>query len=778
MKEVYPSAQEYQKALQNDICLQIIPDLKGSRTEVGMWGMPRVWSGGFAYIFHLYLKDHHEKALRCFHASQAERALRYKEISNYLQQSSLPFLTRFSFYEQGINVNNNFYPVVVMDWIEGKPLHSWIQENLNRVEALENIHLQFKRVIFLLQTAGIAHGDLQHENIIVDSKGNLRLVDYDGMYVPSLSYMTNSLERGHYNYQHPQRNDEFNAHLDRFPAIIIQLSLLALQEDPSLWQRYAAGRDNFLFTQADFLDPDHSPLLNDLEHLSSCRPYISKFRAICHAPFEDIPTASDFFTSSENLALRHSAKDVLIWQKRPIIQATNYKLLQTHISEMIEIIGKVVDYEFAKTRDDRRFVRLLFEREMGRTKFVALIFDQALQRFDEQKITFADYRNKWITMTRYLDGYGEDPTLGPRPQCYLDHPSQIAVIPPEEAKQKLSTTDNIQSQKINSGQISLPEDKLNSSQRSNNSSGKDFILDKWKDMVQPTVTMTGGEINFSFHQSKPLILPFSNSSAPKPPFIPYVPESLIKKGFESKQSSGVNFVLPPFCHVLKGQVLVGSDPIKDLATEEDELPQHIISLDTFGIGKYPVTVAEYAYAVHANIVREPPAFNRLDWSIQLQKLDHPVVGVSWADASRYARWLAIMSNMPWRLLTEAEWEYAARGDNPYSIYLWGNTPNSTYAHFNCSSTCPIGSYSRNVSSSGVWDLSGNIWEWCNTQYRPYPYQNDGREDSNVDQINRVLRGGSFLSPANQVRIAYRLFGTYQNGSLTIGFRLGLDSTNP
>lgn len=121
---------------------------------------------------------------------------------------------------------------------------------------------------------------------------------------------------------------------------------------------------------------------------------------------------------------------------------------------------------------------------------------------------------------------------------------------------------------------------------------------------------------------------------------------------------------------------MGSDKRHDNQAYGSELPQHQVSLSAYQIARFPVTVAEYACAVRAKAVREPPkGYLGTDWQTQLQRLDHPVVCISWQDALVYTRWLAKMTGQPWRLPTEAEWEKAARWDAERQIscvYPWGD----------------------------------------------------------------------------------------------------------
>ena len=124
---------------------------------------------------------------------------------------------------------------------------------------------------------------------------------------------------------------------------------------------------------------------------------------------------------------------------------------------------------------------------------------------------------------------------------------------------------------------------------------------------------------------------------------------------------------------------MGSDKAKDSQAQDDETPQYWVEVGAFQIAKYPVTVAEYALAVRAGAVREPPDMWDVNWAIQQQRHDHPVVNVSWHDAVAYVAWLNMVTGQRgWRLPTEAEWEKAARWDpqrRDSRIYPWGDTFN-------------------------------------------------------------------------------------------------------
>jgi hypothetical protein len=195
---------------------------------------------------------------------------RYAEISRHLRQARLPFAVDFQYQEEGVRVRGAWYPVLKMRWVEGLLLNEFVRDNLDRPARLHALAQIWARMAARLREADIAHGDLQHGNVILvpgSAAGSLaiKLIDYDGMWVRSLAGRPSG-EAGHPNYQHPRRLKEaaYGPEMDRFSVLVVAMALRALAVGRrDLWDRYDNG-DNLLFREADLLAPGQSPLFAEL----------------------------------------------------------------------------------------------------------------------------------------------------------------------------------------------------------------------------------------------------------------------------------------------------------------------------------------------------------------------------------------------------------------------------------------------------------------------------------------------------------------------------------
>jgi hypothetical protein len=286
----YPQPSDYQIAIQNPNLVLREPDLRTARVRLDRLGMPVVSSGGFALSFYLQAEDESQWVVRCFKADSPDRQARYAAISRFLNLHPDPLLLDVDYVEEGILVNGAWYPIVRMPLVHGVTIQRCIEAQLAAFYSVGHLSRKFRALVDRLQQLKIAHGDLQHGNIMVQN-GELVLVDYDGMYVPALRGWA-AAEMGSAAYQHPLRQDQFSPTLDRFSAIVIDMALQALAAAPGLWAKYNTG-ENILFNKTDFSAPESSSLLHDLEQIPHLREAVHRLRRICQGPFDAIPRLED-----------------------------------------------------------------------------------------------------------------------------------------------------------------------------------------------------------------------------------------------------------------------------------------------------------------------------------------------------------------------------------------------------------------------------------------------------------------------------------------------------
>ena len=227
--------------------------------------MPLVTSGQFAFVYKLNsIHSQNNYAVRCFRGYLGDRDQRYRAIQRHLESNPVSLLSDFTYSPEGILVAGRRYPIIYMQWIEGPTLDLYIDEMIDRKDVLMHLSQEWLKLVTALRDSGVAHGDLQHGNIIVEH-GALRLVDHDGMFVPEMAGWSSS-EVGHQHYQHPLRDAQhFNADLDNFSSIVIYLTFISLIERPGLWKEH--HDENLLFTKSDFLNPGASSLFAKIKEI-------------------------------------------------------------------------------------------------------------------------------------------------------------------------------------------------------------------------------------------------------------------------------------------------------------------------------------------------------------------------------------------------------------------------------------------------------------------------------------------------------------------------------
>ena len=268
----YPLISEYIEAISS--AEDNFDKLSNLRPVLDDYGNPIMSSGNFAVVFKMQdVNTGKFFAVKCFIKEQEGRSERYAKITEELQFVSSPYILHVQYIDSELFVNSancdeEEFPVLVMDWVDGQPLDAYLRENLDDEYVLQMLAYRFCNMGAWLLSQSFAHGDLKPDNILVRDDGTLVLVDYDGMYVPSMKG-EKAYEIGSPDFRHPQRTaDDFDEHIDDFSIASIALSLKAISFDSQLYHKYAAA-DRLLFSTADYRDIGQSSALQAIVRLSS-----------------------------------------------------------------------------------------------------------------------------------------------------------------------------------------------------------------------------------------------------------------------------------------------------------------------------------------------------------------------------------------------------------------------------------------------------------------------------------------------------------------------------
>lgn len=232
---------------------------------------PDMYSGGFSLVFPIS-KGKERWAFKVWYTEIPENQEKYLKIIEHLEKVNLPYFVKVNYVEKGLLVLGQFLDTCRMEWIEGLNLSEYISANLYSTALLEKLAVEFLKLTKDLHLHSISHGDLQHENLIVTQSGEIKIIDYDTICVPSLEGYS-CITRGKKGYQHPCRliaTASSSLQVDHFSELVIYLSILAVSENPILWDKYnAVQAERLVFSQQDFLNFNDSEIKKDLLLLSN-----------------------------------------------------------------------------------------------------------------------------------------------------------------------------------------------------------------------------------------------------------------------------------------------------------------------------------------------------------------------------------------------------------------------------------------------------------------------------------------------------------------------------
>lgn len=458
-----PTGEKYFHAVQNPNLAFSDPDLVASKVENGNFGLPRPYSGGFTTTFRAFAPNKTAWAVRCFTKPIDGLEKRYAAFERFFRSKSSPYFTETFFLQNGIRVDAAWHPIIKMRWLEGMALNEYVAAHLSQPARISSLLQTFEKLVQHLDGTAIAHGDLQHGNLIFTPSG-LRLIDYDGLYVPELKAMPAN-EIGHINFQHPQRQAaHFGQSMDRFAIIVIYLALKAVSLDPGLWKKYDNG-DNLLFTRQDFDDPASSLVLLEIGGRRELADLAERFRGVCVGSYDAIPSLQAFLTGAFSFkkvisVQRPSAQQVVAKAQQqisqyPVLDATKKASLLEHVGLRVEAIGRITQ---ATMRFYRRKVPYLFL-NIGKWPIQSLtlvLWSKTLKAFAAAGIDPETYEGHWVRVTGVITTYEGSP------QIVVEAVNQLHVLTGEaDAKRWLKITSaSLSGSHIGAGGSAAKREKL------------------------------------------------------------------------------------------------------------------------------------------------------------------------------------------------------------------------------------------------------------------------------------------------------------------------------
>ena len=407
----YPQIVEYNEAVQHPTNAFIDPELRLGSVRVNGLGLPLVLSGGFVLTYTVTTPQR-KWAVRCFHREIPEIQQKYAVISNKLKSLSGTYFVDFNFQKSGIIVGQHGFPIVRMDWVEGDPFDIWLDKNFDNAVVVQRARADFFALASFLEREGIAHGDISNGNVMM-SNGSVKLIDYDGMFVPGLPQGRGS-ETGHKHFQHPDRGaSDYGPGMDRFSFIALDLSLQAVIEEKALFKRFRDGGETIVFKANDFADPDNSEIFQLLLAKPKLKDQVRNFAAICVGDIKTIPTLEDFLSNRNIPAFK-----ALITTFRPataprifgyiaafpVIDARDYAVALRRVGDRVELIGQIIEVKPGVGRRgkgrDRPYVFINFGSWRGSIVKIS-IWSEGLDKLAEKPSNA--WIGRWVSVTGLMD---------------------------------------------------------------------------------------------------------------------------------------------------------------------------------------------------------------------------------------------------------------------------------------------------------------------------------------------------------------------------------------
>lgn len=449
----FPTTEQYQEAMQFPQKVLKDAELAACKVETSGIGLPFPRSGGFAITYKL-LGNGRNWALRVFHKdrTQARLAERYGAVERGIKNSGLPYFVDFKFLVAGISIQTQTYPAVKMEWAEGIVLGTYIEKNRKNKSALMTLRQSIQKMSVEMEKAGIAHGDLQTDNVLVAQNGNLKFVDYDAFFVPEIRNL-GAIEEGYPNFQHPKRrtSNPFDEKLDRFSYLVIDSALHALIEEPALWEKTNADPQGLLVRASDFDSPHTSVSFHSLALNPVVGNSYRRLAAICEGNYADVPSLSEFLAGKGPAALnlrpistitpsqgvtRKSTRSYQSVASR-VISGENYLAVFGAGGQFVEIVGKIKNVDTKPTKYGAPKVFLIFGTVTGTSVYIP-IWSEGLNNLSAAgKPIDVNAKGKWVSVTGIVDASYSTKSWSRTGITVVDA-SQLNFITEEEAQVRLA----------------------------------------------------------------------------------------------------------------------------------------------------------------------------------------------------------------------------------------------------------------------------------------------------------------------------------------------------
>ena len=763
----FPSISEYKEAVQYAESFET-SELKNLRPVIN-GSEPVMTSGNFAVVFKMQNEKTGEFfALKCFTQDQTDRAEAYNKIIEELRYIRSPYFINLEYIEQGIWAGDydNAFPVLLMPWVEGESLDIHIAKLADKdPERLHLVSYEFSVMASWLVNQPFAHGDIKPDNIMVRPDGSLVLVDYDGLYVPSM-YGSSSREAGTPSFRHPNRPSmAFDEKIDDFPLATINLSLYLISLKPSLLKKYGA-KDRLLFSETDYINLSECKLQAEICELFS-DPQLQRLYALFLIALSE---GSLHKCDNTLMLLRPPHKDFKIIKLKGT-QELNQNMNQSTDSSQ-ELVFNVNGVQFKM-----KYVE-------GGTFMMGASDDDDKAREDEQpthKVRLGSYYmgETQVTQELWQAVMGDNPSHFKGDRLPVE---QVFWVDCQEFVKKINN--------LTGKTFSLPTEAQweFAARGGNKSKGYKYSgsnnLDEvaWYEgnsnrQTHQVATKNANELGLydmsgnvwewcndwfdSYYYSK------SPQENPKGPLSGgrrvvrggswnddgrycrgsfrgnCIPDDrcnvggfrLVLNPTPQDLIFNVNGVQFTMKYVEGGTFMMGATD-DDGCPWRDEKPAHKVRLDSYYMGETQVTQALWKAVMGDN-----PSRNKGD--------SLPMQDVLWNDCQEFIKKLNNITGKTFTLPTEAQWEYAARGGKKSRGFLHSGSNNlDEVAWYYDNSDREFHIVATKKSNElGLYDMIGNVWEWCGDWYDENYYSNSPHDNPQgpISGEDRVLRGGSLDS---------------------------------